>query len=164
MSSWCSWHPPPSMLHWFRYLKLRLSAFIKTGSGLGAALAWRVWHQTPGTFPRVLRSSDTRLMGSDRVPERKMLTNKHVSKMLLALHWCYQRVWGEGWACGRWLNIQGWWWSSRCSQTSDNRKDIHYTTPSPCTEKSEMMDFNPVDLLISRALLHGSNEYIFYSA
>lgn len=60
----------------------------------GVALTWRVWHQTPGTFPRVLRSTDTRLMGSDRLSERKMLMNEHVSKMLQVLHWFYQRVWG----------------------------------------------------------------------
>lgn len=109
--SLCNWMSAcwPYMLHWFRYLKLRLSAFIKMGRGLGVALTWRVWHQTPGTFPCVLRSTDTRLMGSDRLSERKMLMNEHVSKMLLVLHWYYQRVWGSD-VCGRWLNTQGSWW------------------------------------------------------
>lgn len=31
----------------------------------------------------MFRSTDTRLMGSDRVSERKMLMNEHVSKMFL---------------------------------------------------------------------------------
>lgn len=105
--SFCNWNSAcwPCMLHWFRYLKLRLSAFIKMGRGLGVALTWWVWHQTPGTFPRVLRSTDIRLMGPDMLSEGKMLMNESVSKMLLVLHWYHQRGWGKG-GCeeGDWIS------------------------------------------------------------
>lgn len=122
----CSWNwrlrADLAMLHWFGYLKLRLSAFIKIWSRRSGGPGWfELTGLTPDTRylpPDALRSSCTGLIGSDRRSKWKMLMTDYVSRMLPALADIikgFRAGWGGG--TRRWLAIQyqdvrdGWSWT-----------------------------------------------------